>query len=111
MNTTRYLRDFREYATSPFLETRSEKFDIPTMMLNLSRSSQRFIKYMLDRNYFNEEKMVIDIDDFLSVSGYKTRTSVFRVLKELCQKNILARTKYRCIYWVNSGLIGKPLYK
>lgn len=51
----------------------------------------------------------IDIDDFLNASGYKTKTSVFRILKELCQKDILARTKYRCIYWVNNGLVDKPL--
>lgn len=109
MNTIKYLRDFEEHATSPFSETGVEEFDIPTVMLNLSKSSQKFIKYMLDRNYFNEEKIVIDIDDFLNVSGYKTKTSVFRILKELCQKEILARTKYRCIYWVNNSLIDKSL--
>lgn len=109
MNTLKNLRDFKEYATSPFLKNQGEEFDIPTIMLNLSKSSQKFIKYMLDRNYFNEEKMVIDIDDFLNISGYKTKTSVFRILKELCQKDILARTKYSCIYWVNNGLIDKTL--
>lgn len=108
MNTTKHLRDFKEHTTSPFLEKHIEELNIPTVMLSLSKSSQKFIKYMLDRNYFNEEKMVIDIDDFLNVSGYKTKTSVFRILKELCQKDILARTKYRCIYWVNNGLVDKP---
>ncbi|UWW97658.1 MAG: hypothetical protein NMK33_06555 (plasmid) [Candidatus Cardinium sp.] len=111
MNTMKCLRDFKEHAASPFLEKHVKEFDIPTVMLNLSKSSQKFIKYMLNRNLFSEEKMLIDIDDFLSVSGYKTKTSVFRILKELCQKDILARTKYRCIYWVNSGLIDKSLDK
>lgn len=106
MNELRYLRDFKEYDISPFLISK-EEFDIATIMLQLSKSSQKFIKYMLDKKYFNQEQMVIDIDDFLNVSGYKTKTSVFRILKELCQKDILARTKYNCIYWVNNKILCK----
>nr|WP_176453732.1 hypothetical protein [Cardinium endosymbiont of Bemisia tabaci]CDG50370.1 Hypothetical protein CHV_p005 [Cardinium endosymbiont cBtQ1 of Bemisia tabaci] len=107
MNRVKYLKEFEEYDNYPFLEKSVEKVDIPTIMLRLSKASQNFVKYMLDRDQFRQEKIIIDIDDFLNVSGYKTRAVAFKILKELCEKDILARTKYSCIYWVNNGIIDE----
>jgi hypothetical protein len=97
------MKDFEEFSSNPFLEKNDQK-NFLDIIVDLSKSGQLLLRYMIKKESFKKDQIIIDIEDFLNFSGYKNKASGFKALIELCGFGIIARTKFPILYWVNQNL-------
>jgi len=72
-------------------------------MFDLSRSAQKVFTFMITKVGY-DDKIFFDIEECLEKTGYRSKTQVFKSLRELCVKDFIAKTKHQFVYWINPKL-------
>lgn len=100
------LRYCNEFSTNPFL-TDEFKVDISDVIMKLSRTALELIYYILTKKIFLNEKFVFDISEFKKFYNKKSTTSVIQGLGVLCYFNIIAKTTFSGVYWINRKIFSE----
>lgn len=107
MSNNNSLRNFKEFNSYPFLNKGGKS--IIDVMGSCSKSGQVLLQYIIKTGICKQEQSVIDIDDFLKESGYKTKASGIKALIELCREEVIARTKFPYLYWIRKDIFDKNI--
>lgn len=75
-------------------------------IFDLSKASQKVFAYMLSKVRY-DDLLMLNIDECLEKTGYKSRGPLFKSLAELIQKEFIAKTKNQFVYWINPKLFYK----
>lgn len=67
----------------------------------LSRTAQAILWYIMDNLPKNKSYVIIDNATVMDYCNFKTRKSIWDGIRELLEKNILARTPLAKKFWVN----------
>ena len=100
------LRYCNEFSINPFL-TDEFKVDISGVIMKLSRTALELIYYILTKKIFLNEKFVFDISDVKKFYNKKSTTSVIQGLGVLCCFNIIAKTTFSGVYWINRKVFSE----
>jgi hypothetical protein len=75
-------------------------------IFDLSKASQKVFAYMLSKVTYNDV-LILNIEECLEKTVYKSKGPVFKSLAELIQKEFIAKTKNQFVYWINPKLFYK----
>ena len=95
---TQLVGEQKIYDTSDFV-----KVFLPAELLNLTYSAIRILVYIMSRLRFGGF-VIFNYKDCMEMTGYNTRSTVYRALQELQEKDFI-RAKRRGEWWVNPNII------
>lgn len=91
------------YDRTPFI-----KFYSVTFMENLSKAALTILVYICEiKLEYNSNKVEFDAKTFAKKYKYKSLAQVYNAVKELRTNQVLAKTKFNGIYYINSNLFFK----
>lgn len=75
-------------------------------IFDLSKVAQKVFGYMLSRIKYND-LLHFDIENCITETGYKSKPPIFSAIRELLEKEFIAKTKNQFVYWINPKLFYK----
>lgn len=75
------------------------------MMLELSATSYKVFLYVMSATKINDDTIVFVLSSCQEFTGLKSKTSIFKGLSELLEKQVLARTSEHFVYFINPAII------
>lgn len=76
------------------------------VLFDLSTAAQKVFTYMLSKIDY-KDLLHFDIDQCVKATGYRTKSTIFKAIAELCMHKFIAKTKYQYVYWINPKLFFK----
>lgn len=75
-------------------------------IFDLSKASQKVFAHMLSKVKY-DDLLILNIEECLEKTGYKSKGPIFKSLAELIQKEFIAKSKNQFVYWINPKLFYK----
>ena len=75
-------------------------------LFELSNSAQKIFYYMLSQIKYND-LLILDFQECLRNTGYKSKNPVFKALAELMKHEFIAKTPNQFVYWINPKVFYK----